>query len=472
VTAPGLASKVGAAPAANGSNVGLLDERARAAIVDRYKARTGASRQAHERALKSLPAGVNRNIVHQSPYPIFVQIGLGALLIDLDGQRYLDLIGNYTSMILGHSPPAVVAAAQAQVARGTAWAAASPDEAVLAEMILARQGFADGRVRFTASGTEATLMAIRAARAFTGRPLIAKFEGGYHGLNDYAMVSLAPSLDTAGPADAPNSVPAPGVPKAVSDTVVVLPFNNAGAVEAILRKRGKNIAGVIVEPVMGSTGILAPRPGFLEMLRRVTEDLGIVLIFDEVISFRLAYGGAQEYFGVRADLTTLGKIIGGGYPVGAVTGRADIMRMFDPTQPNTVTLSGTFHANPVALAAGIETLKATTAEAIADLNRRARRLHDDMTRLFQRCRTPLQVLTVGSLFNIHAVAGPVEDYRSAAQGNKELLKWLQLALLNEGVLLSPRGMGCLSTAMADEDLAGFLTALERSLIAIGALDRE
>jgi len=155
-----------------------------------------------------------------------------------------------------------------------------------------------------------------------------------------------------------------------------------------------------------------------------------------------------------------------------VTGRADIMRMFDPTQPNTVTLSGTFHANPVALAAGIETLKATTPEAIADLNRRGRLLHDDMTRLFQRCRTPLQVLTVGSLFNIHAVAGPVEDYRSAAQGNKELLKWLQLALLNEGVLLSPRGMGCLSTATTDEDLTGFLTALERSLIAIGALDRE
>jgi glutamate-1-semialdehyde 2,1-aminomutase len=315
-------------------------------------------------------------------------------------------------------------------------------------------------------------MAIRAARAFTGRPLIAKFEGGYHGLNDYAMVSLAPSLDAAGPADAPNSVPAPGVPKAVSDTVVVLPFNNAGAVEAILRKRGKDIAGVIIEPVMGSTGILAPRPGFLEMLRRVTQELGMVLIFDEVISFRLAFGGAQEYFGVRADLTTLGKIIGGGYPIGAVAGRADIMGMFDPTQPNTVTLSGTFHANPVALVAGIETLKATTAAAIADLNRRAARLHEDVTRLFARCRTPLQLHTVGSLFNIHACAGPVEDYRSAAQGNKELLKWLQLALLNEGVLLSPRGMGCLSTPMTDGDLAGFVAALERALVAVGALDGE
>ena len=472
MTAPRSRAAAAPSPAASQSNIGLLDERARAEIVARYKARTGASQQAHERALKSLPAGVNRNIVHQSPYPIFVQAGRGAHLIDLDGQRYLDLIGNYTSMILGHSPPAVVAAAQAQVARGTAWAAASPDEAVLAEMILARQGASDGRVRFTASGTEATLMAIRAARAFTGRPLIAKFEGGYHGLNDYAMVSLAPSLDAAGPADAPNSVPAPGVPKAVSDTVVVLPFNNAGAVEAILRKRGKEIAGVIVEPVMGSSGILAPRPGFLEMLRRVTQELGIVLIFDEVISFRLAFGGAQEYFGVRADLTTLGKIIGGGYPVGAVAGRADIMRMFDPTQPNTVTLSGTFHANPVALVAGIETLKAVTPAALSELNRKAAKLHEDVMQLFARCRTPLQLHTVGSLFNIHASAGPVEDYRSAAQGNKELLKWLQLALLNEGVLLSPRGMGCLSTPMTDDDLAGFVAALERALIAVGALDGE
>jgi glutamate-1-semialdehyde 2,1-aminomutase len=252
----------------------------------------------------------------------------------------------------------------------------------------------------------------------------------------------------------------------------VLPYNNAKAVEAILRRRAGQIAGVIVEPLMGSSGIIRPKPGFLEMLRRLTEELGMVLIFDEVISLRLAYGGGQEFFGVRADLTTLGKIIGGGFPIGAVSGRADIMRMFDPTQPNTVMLSGTFHANPVALAAGIEMLKAVTPEAIADLNRRGQRLHDDMTRLFKRCRTPLQVNTVGSLFNIHAVAGPVEDYRSSMQSNKELLKWLQLALLNEGVLLSPRGMGCLSIPMTDSDLAGFVGALERSLVAIGALDRD
>jgi glutamate-1-semialdehyde 2,1-aminomutase len=465
-------SAPGAVSSATISNVGLLDEKARADIITRYKARTGTSQRAHERALKSLPAGVNRNIVHQSPYPIFVQSGRGAHLTDLDGQRYLDLIGNYTAMILGHSAPAVVAAAQAQVALGTAWAAASPNEAVLAEMILARQGWHDGRVRFTASGTEATLIAIRAARAFTNRPLIAKFEGGYHGFNDYAMVSLAPTAEAAGPAEEPNSVAVPGVPTSVADTVVVLPYNNAKAAEAILRRRATQIAGVIVEPLMGSSGIVRPKPGFLEMLRRLTEELGMVLIFDEVISLRLAYGGGQEFFGVRADLTTLGKIIGGGFPIGAVSGRADIMRMFDPTQPNTVMLSGTFHANPVALAAGIEMLKAVTPEAIADLNRRGQRLHEDMMRLFKRCRTPLHVNTVGSLFNIHAVAGPVEDYRSSMQSNKELLKWLQLALLNEGVLLSPRGMGCLSIPMTDGDLAGFVGALERSLVAIGALDRD
>jgi glutamate-1-semialdehyde 2,1-aminomutase len=461
-------TKTAAAPA--NSNLGLLDDQARADIVARYRARTAASHSAHERALKSLPAGVNRNIVYQTPYPMFVQASRGAHLIDLDGQRYLDLIGNYTAMILGHCPPAVVEAAQAQIARGTAWAAASPDEAVLAEMILARFG-GEGRLRFTASGTEATLMAIRAARAFTHRPLIAKFEGGYHGLNDYAMVSLAPSLDAAGPADQPYSVPAPGVPVAVADTVVVLPFNNAAAVEAILRRRGHEIAGVIVEPVMGVAGILAPKPGFLEMLRRVTQELGIVLIFDEVISFRLAFGGAQEHFGIRADLTTLGKIIGGGYPIGAVAGRSDIMQTFDPSRPDAVTLSGTFHANPVALAAGIATLKEFDRDAIAALNRRGQQLHEKMTQLFQRCRTPLQLHTIGSLFNIHATSGPVEDYRSSSQGNKELLKWLQLALLNEGMLISPRGMGCLCTPMTQADLDGFVAALERSLIAVGALDR-
>ncbi len=457
-----------AAVAAPAEVPGLIDDRARQDILARYRARTGASRSAHERALRSLPAGVNRNIVHFAPYPLFVQAGRGAHLIDLDGQRYLDLIGNYTSMILGHAPAAVTEAAQAQVARGTAWAAASPDESVLAEMILERLG-GEGRLRFTASGTEATLMAIRAARAFTRRHLIAKFEGGYHGLNDYAMVSLGPSPDAAGPAERPRSVAAPGVPAAVADTVVVLPFNNPSAVEAILRERGKDIAGVIVEPVMGVAGIIAPRQGFLEMLRRVTEELGMVLIFDEVISFRLAYGGAQEYFGTRADLTTLGKIIGGGYPMGAVAGRPDIMQMFDPTRPDAVVLSGTFHANPVALVAGIETLKAVTRPAIAELNKRAQGLHDEMTRLFRRCRIPLQANAIGSLFNIHALAGPIEDYRASALGNKELLKWLQLALLNESMLLSPRGMGCLSLPMTEADLDGFLGALERSLVAIGAL---
>jgi glutamate-1-semialdehyde 2,1-aminomutase len=445
----------------------LTDDRQRR-ILDRYGERTPDSRRAHERAMRVLPGGVSRNIVHHAPYPLFIESGRGAHLVDVDGNDYLDFIGNHTAMILGNGAPEVTAAVESQLARGTAWAAASRAEAILAELIVDRLPSAE-HVRFAASGTEAAMLAVRLARAFTGRSRVAKFEGGYHGLGEFAMISVAPDPAAAGPAAAPTSVAAGGVTPAARDDVVVLPFNDAAAVEAILQRHAAELAAIVVEPVMGVAGTIAPAKGFLDLLRRLAHRHGIVLVFDEVITLRLAYGGAQALFGVTPDLTVLGKIIGGGYPIGAIAGRAEIMALCDPTRPDAVLVSGTFHANPVALAAGAATLKLLTPETLARLNDRSGALMRQVAAILGRARTPLRLTSVGSLFNLHANDAPVTDYRSSAGGNKELLKWLRLALLNEGVMLSARGMGCLSVPMTDADLRRFTAALERALAAVGVL---
>ncbi len=431
-------------------------------ILDTYARRTAGSLAAHMRAATRLPGGVNRNITHFAPHPLFLDHASGAAVFDLDGNQYLDLIGNYTSMILGHGHPKTVEAVMSQLQSGAAWAAASSVEFSLADAIAQRMPSMP-LVRFTSSGTEATLMAIRAARAATGRDQIAKFEGGYHGQHDYAVVSLAPTLEKSGERRRPAAVAPPGVPKNVQDTMVILPFNDADAVDEILDAQGDSVAAVIVEPIMGVAGVIEPTGDFLRRLRAVTRRRGIVLIFDEVISFRLSYGGAQEIYGVQPDLTTLGKVIGGGFPIGAVGGDPAIMEVFDPTSGPTVMLSGTFHANPVALHAGLATLQALDRQTVDDLNSKAARLYERMRVVLAGFDVPIQLNTAGSLFNFHFSSEPVTDYRSSLRADTETLRWLHLALLNRGVLLAPRGLGCLSVPMADPDTELLLGELESAL---------
>ena len=274
------------------------------------------------------------------------------VLTDVDGNDYLDFIGNHTAMIVGNCAPEVTAAVERQLARGTAWAAATRAEAVLAELIVARLPSAE-RLRFVASGSEAAMLGVRVARAFTGRSLVAKFEGGYHGLSEFAMVSVAPDPAKAGPATAPIGVAANGIPAAARDGVVVLPFNDPAAVERIVERHAADLAAIVVEPVIGAGGVIPPAADFLPFpaapdraarhpssVRRGDFDSGCPT------------AAPRRLFGVAPDLTLLGKIIGGGYPIGAIAGRAEVMELFNPTRADAVLLSGTFHANPVALAAG------------------------------------------------------------------------------------------------------------------------
>jgi glutamate-1-semialdehyde 2,1-aminomutase len=440
-----------------------VSERAKERIVAEFRRRTPRSAELHREASTLLPGGINRNIVHLDPYPVFVRAAQGAFVVDEDGNRYLDCIGNYTAMAIGHSHAAVIAAVEEQVKLGTAWAAASACEAKLAAMIAQRMPSVE-RIRFTASGTEATMMAIRAARAHTGRSLVAKIEGGYHGLHDYAVISMAPALDSAGPATAPHSVAPAGIPKGVAESVIVLPFNDLAAARNILVPHAADLACILLEPIPGVAGVLAPEASYLKGLRALAAELGCLLVFDEVISFRVAYGGAQEMYGVKADLTTLGKIIGGGFPIGAVGGRADVMEVFAPGPSGAkVVLSGTFHANPVALAAGMATLTAFDRAAIAALNRQAASVFEEIRALLRQHNMSAQLNAVGSLFNLHLRPEPVRNYRDAQQGSKEFLKYLYLALLNEGVMLSPRGMGALSTAMSEKETGFFLNAFGTAL---------
>jgi glutamate-1-semialdehyde 2,1-aminomutase len=429
-----------------------------------YLERNRRSADLYSRALQVLPGGNTRTTVFFSPYPFYAVRGEGFRVWDADGNVRIDFLNNYTSLILGHAHPRVVAAIAEAAARGTAFAAPTEYEILLAEELCRRVRSVE-RVRFTNSGTEATLLAIRAARAYTGRPKIAKFEGGYHGSHDYASVSVDPDLNEAGPAESPKTVPdGPGIPDAVRETVVVLPYNNLEAVHRILEREGREIAAVLIEPMLGAGGAIPATVEFLRGLRDLTRQLGIVLIFDEVITFRLAYGGAQEYFGVEADLTTFGKIIGGGLPVGALGGRAEIIELFDPRWPNRIGHGGTFNANPVTMAAGLATLTELTPAAYEHLNRLGELARQRLRQAFARLGIPAQITGVGSIFAIHFTTEPVTDYRSAQRGaNPQLLRRLHLGLLNEGVIIAPRGMGCISTPMTEAEVEFLGQAVEKAL---------
>ncbi|OGO51957.1 MAG: hypothetical protein A2Z32_12495 [Chloroflexi bacterium RBG_16_69_14] len=411
-------------------------------LIDEYLARTPRSRELFERATVSLPGGSTRTTVYTAPYPPYIDSGAGLRIRDVDGNVYRDFLGNYTSLILGHAHPAVVAAVEAQVRRGSAFAAPTETEVELAEEIRRRVPSIE-RLRFTSSGTEATMFAIRAARAFTGRSLVAKFDHSYHGTHDGVMTGTA------------------GVPEVMSGLVVELPWGDADGVEAALRGREADLAAIIIEPVQGAGGVRTPEPGFLPFLRSFTERHGALLIFDEIISFRVAPGGAQERFGVRPDLTSLGKIIGGGYPLAAFGGRADVMTIFDARRPGAVSHGGTFNGSPVAAAAGLATLRELTPDAYARLDALGERLGAAIAAEIEREGVDVRVSVVGSLFQVFRGAG-VTAFATGVAGGPTLF----LGLLLEGFYLAPRGMGAIPAIATEADVDELAAAIGRTLVTL------
>jgi glutamate-1-semialdehyde 2,1-aminomutase len=432
--------------------------------ITEYASKTARSRALHEEATGVMPGGNSRTTTFFDPYPFYFQRGQGAHVWDADGIERVDFNNNYTSLVLGHAIPDVVKAVQAVAESGLSFPGPTEHEIRLAEMLVRRVPSVES-VRFTNSGTEATMNAVRLARAFTGRPKIAKFEGAFHGTHDWVMVSVSGDTKTWGNRRRPKPVAwSAGIPPAVLKNVVVLPWNDPEACEEILTDEATNLAALIVDPFLCNGGLVPPVDGFMTRLREVTERHGIVLIMDEVISFRTAWGGGQERLGIRADLTAFGKIIGGGLPVGAFGGRRDIMAFYDPRKGGArISQGGTFNANPVTMAAGVATLNALTPEAYTRLDALGERLRGGVSRLFANTRRRGQVTGVGSLFWLHWTAETLSDYRSTRTKDGEIAQRVFMGMLNEGILMTQRGLGACSLAMSDEDVDRFVNALARVL---------
>lgn len=395
--------------------------------------------------------------------PLMIERAEGAYLYDADGNRYLDYVGSWGPMILGHANPAVTEAIRDQAAKGTSYGMSSPLEVELARLICEAMPTVE-MVRSVCSGTEATMSAVRLARAFTKRDLILKFEGCYHGHGDSFLSQAGSGLATLGIAASP------GVPDALARLTINVPYNDAAAVEKAFAKHGSEIAAVIVEPVAANMGVVPPANGFLQALRQVTCEQGALLIFDEVISgFRLAYGGAQAMYGVRPDLTALGKIIGGGLPVGAYGGRRDIMQMVAPQGP--VYQAGTLAGNPLAMRAGIETLRhLNTVGFYEALAQKAARLAEGLRAAVGEIDKAGQVNAVGSLLTLFFNASPVTDYSAAKRSNAQQFARFFHEMLRRGILLPPSQFEAwfVSAAHTDEDIDRTLAACRDGLRAARA----
>lgn len=417
-----------------------------------------------EAARRVLPGGTFGNF----PAEIIIAEGHGAHVRDVAGRDYIDYLLGSGPMFIGHAHPAVTEAVLAQVPNGTTFFANNPAGIRLAEAIAAAVPCAE-QVRFVSTGSEADLYAMRLARAVRKRPKIVKFEGGYHGMSDWGLMSLAPKR----PANFPEAVPdSPGIPDAVRAEVLVAPFNDAAAAVALIEARHDEIGGVILEPFQR---LIPPAPGFLQAVREVTARLGIPLIFDEVVTgFRFAHGGAQELYGVTPDICTLGKIIGGGFPLAAVVGRADLMKHFDRAaveEDGFLTQIGTLSGNPVAAVAGLATLEVLRAPgAYEGVRATGRSLMDGLAGLIAEAGIPAQVVGESVLFDVVYAAGEMRDYRALLRQDTAMQKHVNGVLRARGILKGDSKY-YLSTAHTAEDVARTLDAFRAALATLPAARR-
>lgn len=394
---------------------------------------THQSKTLFSRAQATIPGGVNspvRAFRSVGGDPRFIRRGAGSRITDADGKTYIDYVGSWGPLILGHCPAKVTAALRDQLALGTSFGAPTKNEVVLAEMICEAYP-SIGKVRLVNSGTEATMSAVRLARAFTERYKIVKFDGCYHGHSDGLLVKAGSGVATLGLPDSP------GIPPQESALTISVPYNDIETVQQVFELNRAEIAAVIVEPVVGNAGTIPPARGFLQRLRKLTREQGALLIFDEVMTgFRVAYGGAQELYGIKPDLTCLGKIIGGGLPVGAYGGHKEIMKWVAPEGP--VYQAGTLSGNPLAVTAGIATLKALKSRgSYQKLERTSAGLADGLRQAVRECGLSVQINRVGSMFTIFFNAQPVTNYETAKASDTAQFGKFFHALLDRGVYLAP-----------------------------------
>ncbi len=424
----------------------------------------------YKRAQEVLPGGVSRNTVLRKPYPLYADHAKGCLVTDIEGVERIDFANNMASLIHGHVRPEVVAAVTEQLSKGTAFTLATEVEIRYAEHIVGRNDGFD-RVRFVNSGTEAVMGMLKAARAFTGRHKIAKVEGSYHGLYDYAEISQTSAPSNWGSETSPIAVPvAFGTPPAVLADVVVIPFNDPERAIAILDDHRDSIAGVLLDLMPHRVGLVPASGEFVTALREWTASDGSLLLFDEVITFRSEYGGAQEWYDVRPDLTGLGKLIGGGFPVGAIAGRADVMEVMNPLADKLLfPHSGTFSANPITMTAGLTAMELFDRDAVAYTNMLANRAMEGIDTAINDTGAAACVTGGGSMFRIHMKSTPPTNYREAyvSPEEAERLNALLDHLFDAGFLMINTCSATTSTAMGEEEVDALVQAVAVGLGKVG-----
>ncbi len=402
-----------------------------------------------------LPGGVDSPVRAFKPHPFFVEKAEGSQLWDVDGNVYTDYCLGYGPLIMGHAPSQIMKGVSEQIKKGTTYGAPTQNEIELAKVVINKVPCAD-MVRFVNSGTEATMSAIRLARGFTGKNKIVKFEGAYHGAHDYVLVKSG-----SGAACLPDSL---GIPEDTTKNTLSAPFNDPEALKDLIESQGHDIAAIILEPVMGNIGCIEPEKGYLEFLRKITAENDILLIFDEVITgFRVAEGGAQEYYGVTPDLVTLGKIIGGGFPMGAFAGKREIMEMIAPS--GSVYQAGTFNGNPISVNAGLATLNELNSGFYRTLNKKGHKIRSAIADIIEDNDYDLNVVGLSSMFQIYFNKNPVKNYADAKKSDADKFLTYFRELLQQGVFIPPSQFECcfLSQAHSTQDLEKTIEAIASSL---------
>jgi glutamate-1-semialdehyde 2,1-aminomutase len=423
---------------------------------------TSKSQVLFERAKKILPGGVNSPVRAFEPYPFFVECAQGSKMYDADGKAYVDYCMAYGALLLGHANAEILDAVKNQLAKGTLYGAPTEREVEFAELIKKSSPCME-MMRLVNSGTEATMHAIRTARGYTGRKKIIKFEGCFHGSHDSVLVKAGSGATTFA---TPNSL---GIPEETTQNTIVLPYNDVEALEAAFKRGGSEIAAVIVEPVLANVGLILPKKDYLNYLRKITSDYGAVLIFDEIITgFRLALGGAQEYFNVKPDMATLGKVLGGGFPLAAFGGRKEIMQNISPV--GKVYQAGTFSGNPVSATAGftiLNILNQKKSQIYPKLEKNATELKKALTDSAAAHKVPAQVYSIASLYQIFFTSKPITDFGCTKDSNLQMFTAYFQELLRQCVFIPPSQFETcfVSTAHSDEDLKFTINAFDKALAA-------
>ena len=429
------------------------------------------SAELYQRALKVMPGGCSRNTVLRKPHPLYAVKGEGCYVTDIEGDTRIDFANNMASLIHGHAHPAVVEAVTEQLHQGTAFTLATEQEIDYALHICQRSKSFD-KVRFVNSGTEAVMSCLKAARAYTGRPKIAKVEGAYHGLYDYAEVSQTSRPDNWGDLNRPASVPvAYGTPQSALDDVVVIPFNDTARAIEILNQHADELACVLLDLMPHRVGVLPANEDFVRAIYRWTRNNQALLVCDEVITFRSNYGGAQEWYGVRPDLTAMGKMIGGGFPVGALAGRKEVMDVMDPLAAKVLfPHSGTFSANPITMVAGRVSMELFDQAAVKRVNDLADSARAQIREAIAIADIPACVTGEGSMFRVHMKPNPPTSYRSAFISPEESRRLTILLdhLFDNGIMMINTCSGVLSTVMTEKEIGDLAEAMLGGFRAIKA----